>query len=241
MKRVITSLLTGVLILSMTACGKDATETQVVSKDEVVSDISLEDIAVQSESLEAEPEEGQVNQIEQVGSGESEVALTQEELSEIEQIIGTSEYGSFLMSEYETAQDIDWNDVFYSGAGIAVVGDVSDEEYAAFEQELGYEPTGDVLAIKRGDLEAFVKKNTGLNYSEARKPYKATYIEKYDSYYVQRSDGCFPRFKCVSGTKKGDVYTVYTEDEEGYRGRNASYFTFKKDGKNLVVISHRFA
>ena len=244
MKKVIVSLLTATVILSVTACGKTTSEFTELPEDEIVSEISVENVEVAPVDTQAQPEQAQITQVQQEESEsreEPEVALTQEELSEIEEIIGTDEYGGFLMTEYDSAWDIDWSEVLYSGANIGSVGTASDEEVAAFEKKLGHELMGDVLSIKRTDIEAFVKKNTGHDYAEANKPFRGTYIEKYDTYYAQRSDACFPKFKVVSGTKKGDEYTVYTEDQDGYRGRRASYFTFKKNGPFLVVLSHKFA
>ena len=180
---------------------------------------------------------GETKDLEQVSAQGS--ALTSEELSELSDIINSPEYSGFLEKAFERPEDIDWNAVLYGGAGIAT-NDVSDEETEAYLEETGEELYGEVVAIGKEDLEEFVKEHTGTDYSEAKHPYSGYYLEKYDKYYVQRSEGYLLTYECISGSKSGNMYAVTVQDKDVGRCCNKSIFTFKKDGNDLLVKANKF-
>ncbi len=249
MKKKLMAVMSMALVLACTACAETNTAGSVpvdneeqVSAEQIIAELPQEtsDEAAKAESSEGDNDTDSLV-AEQTPSGYELVgeALSEEELTEISEKISSAEYNGFLTTAYETAEDIDWTRVLYCGADIGAINEASDEEVAAYLETAGTEEYGDILSIKRADLEAYVQKHTKTDYKSAKNPYKGTYVEAYDTYYVQRSEGYLYNYKCLEGAKDGPVYTVIVENTEYGSYDKRSEFCFEKEGDTLVVRSNR--
>ena len=118
-----------------------------------------------------------------------------------------------VRTEYNCPEEINWDDVLYNGElGSSVSKDSKEGEalVEATSEEYFY---SDVFAVKKSDLEDYVKEYTGTSYADAKKPLEWTYLEDYDSYYASHGDCYRTKLTCVSGKKLGDNYVLVFEPE----------------------------
>ena len=142
--------------------------------------------------------------------------LTEDELSSIQEKLTSNEYNGFLNQGFDSPDKIDWDKVFYNGAGISTT-DIPDEEIQAAIDKLHWKQVyGDASAISRKDMVDYIKSHTGMD-TDAKDiglDTDYTYLEKYDKYYLFRYDANDAPFKCVSGVKADDVYQVTLQYDE---------------------------
>ena len=151
--------------------------------------------------------------------------LSEEELEALNNALSDEDNG-FFHSVYTKPQEIDWEQVFYSGAGIGEKAD--DEMYDAYEAEFGELYTG-LTVIDPEALEDFVWDKTETEYREARNP---LWIEERGSdqrwQYINgrlvfpHGDTNYRPVWFVSGTRDGDVYRLVYDNymNKTYAPRN---------------------
>lgn len=144
---------------------------------------------------------------EAVNKTEKTVELNQDELDEFTDLFDTAEYNGFLVTAYNSPEEIDWDEVLFNGAGIAKES-ISKSEKNAYIQEYGYEIYTDLLGIQAEDIKNFMMDHAGIEFDGERDLPNWTYVEKYDSYYAQHGDTNYQPFTCTSGTKTGNEYVL---------------------------------
>lgn len=164
--------------------------------------------------------------------------LTEEELQAFTDYIngdGRCNYG-FLLSVYDTPADIDLNEVFYSGAGIAdtpMSGEETKEYLAAVGQEELYT---EVVRIEAEKLDKFLLEKTGLTYAEMNCPLDWIYLETYDIYCVQHGDTNYQPFLCVAGSTADEKkYTLRFREDTGYYGGSEIENGYRLPERELVL------
>ncbi|WP_028234989.1 hypothetical protein [Pseudobutyrivibrio sp. MD2005] len=159
-------------------------------------------------STGAKSENGNVvSNTEEANKTEKTVELNQDELDEFTDLFDTAEYNGFLVTAYNSPEEIDWNEVLFNGAGIAKES-ISKSEKNAYIQEYGYEIYTDLLGIQAEDIKNFMMDYAGIEFDGERDLPDWTYVEKYDSYYAQHGDTNYQPFTCTSGTKTGNEYVL---------------------------------
>ena len=155
------------------------------------------------------------------GDGGSDVQsgdkVSDSELSDIEDKLNSIKYYGFLRSTYKDPRNIDWNEVFYVGAGIDQ-GNASDKVKKAYLRKTGYdEIMTDLTVIKGSDIEEFVEETTGYDYSEMKNPLDWVYIKDMDLYINEHGDTNQSIVDVKSAKVSGDEYTVtYTGEDSAY-------------------------
>ena len=91
--------------------------------------------------------------------------LTEEECGAMESFLNEAGSGGFLLSKYEKPQDIDVEQVFSMGAGLAGT-DVSDEEREAYLEETGEEEAPDLLRLSAQQISDHLQYRAGLSFDE---------------------------------------------------------------------------
>lgn len=165
------------------------------------------------------------------GGGEQEASgrsLTEEELQTFTEELGADENFGFLYSVYADPSEIDLEQVFYCGAGIATEP-MSDEEVRAYLSVTGYDEIyTDVTRIEKADLEEFVLKKTGMTYDQMKQPLEWVYLEEYDIYCNEHGDTNYQPYVCVAG---------WTADETTFTLRchpDMSYLSLEDDGYRVM-------
>ena len=224
--------LTTVLILS--GCGKTAAKP--------------DDSALNAAPVSEEPQvqaEGSVP--DPVAEVQAPVALSDDELQEFTELFDTLEYNGFLSDSFRDPTDINWDAVLRNGAGISLQ-DVIEEEVSIYLQATGQKKLyGDLYVIRKGDLANYIRYYTGADLMPAEDTLTWTYIGAHDSFYAERWADERGVYRCVSGEKEGDRYTLRFElsdsspgiDPRSHRGVFADrILTLRNSGDHYIVESN---
>lgn len=217
------AVLTGVFCMTLCACqetssqgGPNAGETDGQTADSGQTESSPDETE--------EPSSGD-DRGEQAASGRS---LTEEELQAFTEELSTDENFGFLYSVYADPSEIDLEQVFYGGAGIAAEP-MSEEEERAYLSVTGQDEIyTDVTRIEKTDLEDFVQKKTGLTYDRMKHPLEWVYLEEYDIYCNEHGDSNYQPYICVAGQ---------TADETTFTLRcrpDMKYLSLEEDGYHVM-------
>ena len=135
-----------------------------------------------------------------------ERALTAEELDELNDSLNPDENG-FFASVYSRPEEIDWTQVFYSGAGIEA--EMTDEQVSEYENRNGPAVAG-LFAVRKEDVERFVKEKTGTDYAEALNGLYGNWDEIDDLYVLQHGDTNYRPVEFFEGTVSEDnIYHLH--------------------------------
>ncbi|MCH5340974.1 MAG: hypothetical protein J1E01_05885 [Acetatifactor sp.] len=176
------------------------------------------------------------------GDGAKARELTQEEIKFFDDYLFLSENIGFLLSTYRTPEEIDLNELFYSGAGISS-GSLTKEEKADYlKASGGTEIYTDVVHLTTAEIDDYLFEKTGLTSAQMKNKLDWVYSAQTDTWYHQAGDTNIRMFDCVSGTVAGDVYTLHMQTGDTGTGyRSELYETvIKKNGDSYQFVSNRF-
>ena len=136
--------------------------------------------------------------------------LTEEECRAMESFLNEEGSGGFLLSKYEKPQDLDADQIFFAGAGIAGT-DVSDEEREAYLEETGEEEAPDLMRLSAQQISDYLQYRAGLSFDDLSDPPDWVYLEDYDAYYLPQEDGAanVSAFDVTDAAVQGDYYRVH--------------------------------
>ena len=132
--------------------------------------------------------------------------LDREELDLLEQNANSSDNGFFVCT-FDRPEEIDWAQVFGSGAGGLGVA-LGDDVIEAYEAVCG-ELTGDLLAVYPEDMYDYAERMTGIPYAVARKPVAWQYLPEFNLLCTESWDPNFQEISFTAGYARGDVYQLY--------------------------------
>ncbi len=224
--------LTTVLILS--GCGKTAAKP--------------DNAAVNAAPVSEEPQvQAEVSVPDPVAEVHAPVALSDNELQMFTALFDTPGYNGFLEEPFRDPTDINWDAVLRNGAGISLQ-DVIEEEVSIYLQSTGQKKLyGDLYVIRKGDLANYIRYYTGADLMPAEDTLTWTYIGAHDSFYAERWADERGVYRCVSGEKEGDRYTLRFElsdsspgiDPRSHRGVFADrILTLKNSADHCFVESN---
>ena len=155
----------------------------------------------ESEKLSEEPEKEQE-------TPEEPVILSGEEITFFTRFIQERENYGFLLSEYDGPEDVDLEQVLYSGAGFGE--GIPEEDIPLYLAAAGQEYLEtDCLKFPVQSVEEFVQRKLGIGFKDVKKPLEWwIYVTETDSYYHEAGDTNFTLFSCVGGIRNGDTYTL---------------------------------
>lgn len=220
----------------------NSSKTKDVTEENTVTVESTKEVLRQSVTTEqiTDREEPATAQ-ESLDSPQEEITveLLSGELREIERILNSSSNYGFCQSEYKDYTNINWEMVFYCGAGIHEQNLSQNiiNDYLAYvhEEELF---TG-LTAIRGDALEEFVKRTTGHPYKDAVRPLKWPYMSDYDMYFCEHGDTNYYEVSVINGERTGNEYTVrYLGYDENYEQATME-IKFILNGENCQFISNQ--
>ncbi|MCR5686568.1 MAG: YARHG domain-containing protein [Lachnospiraceae bacterium] len=133
------------------------------------------------------------------------------ELESIEKKLNGREYYGFLIGAFAEPAYIDWDEVFYDGAGFARYP-VSDRVKAAYLHKTGFdEIMTDIVAVSGDDVRSFVRETTGCSYSDMKYPLEWAYLKDYDLYVCEHGDTNYRSVTVTGGMRDGDDYRIVYE------------------------------
>ncbi len=207
----------------------DPAVTDYASSAEEAPDDGKEDATDISEGSSAPAEEEK----------EETLPLSEEELQEFTQLFSTPEYNGFLIDPFNDPDDINWDTVLDSGAGINDKN-ISDDEIADYLARLNQRRLyTDLIVIRNDVLSEFVRSRTGTDFDPGSAK-DWTYIAKHNSYYKELWTPQEKNFTCISGEKTGDIYTLrFSLDSDVHFGADADrILTCRKEGDFFIMESN---
>ena len=206
------SAITAATLLSLCACDSGREGRGPIPGDRIEGDEDPTPTAVPTEAVDpltptpAEAPAGTVRK------------LSADEIDELNYEL-TNLYNGFFLCDYPCPEYIDWNTVLYNGGDINTKFD--DEMYDEYAKEFGDVMTG-ITAIGTADLESYVKRTTGTEYSQAVNYLYWDYWYAHDMYCHAHGDTNYIPITITSGETDGDIYylhytkmdTIYYEDRD---------------------------
>ena len=183
------------------------------ASSETSKEVSAEDSSEEASEAASEATSGtssDSSSSQNTADSEKAVALSDSECEEIADLFNSSEYNGFLDNEFKSPKEIDWKSVLRLGAGIKTQ-DISDAEKKEYVESLKlgeFSKFMTVMVIKKADLADFVKAHSGLDYVPEASEIGWDYNEENDCYYGAYYEAEMVGYKCISGEKAGDKYTV---------------------------------
>ena len=170
-KAVVLILFSAFVLTALVSCRKKESAEALPEKEETVEtaeESSMQEAVAADTEPSAEPED----------SKEPENRdLTKDELKKIEEDFNDVEYNGFIVSEFETPEDIYWDEALYNGGGIDVSSIDEKEIEDAFMKENGWDELYTSLTyLPTEEVERFVEKTTGKSYSSMKHPLNWTEI-----------------------------------------------------------------
>ena len=168
---------------------------------------------------------------EPMGDARDNGELSGSEIKFFEKELNSIGYYGFLMREYDDPRYIDWDEVFYLGAGFDQ-GRPSKKIQNAFLKATGDEEIyTDLTVVSKEDVESYVRSTTGYDYSKMRKPLDWTYLEDYDLYIFEHGDTNQIPIRIISGfVKDGEYNIIYKYDDKWGNFGDATYQVTFLDG-----------
>lgn len=127
--------------------------------------------------------------------------LSREELNILQEDL-CKKYNGFFLSLYDVPTRINWNQVFYSGAGIEV--ECTPEQEQRYIQDTNYDQNTSLITLEASDVKDYVYKLTGTDYKKAIKPLTWKYYSDIDRYMWDVGDTNYQEITLLSGTISSD-------------------------------------
>ena len=136
--------------------------------------------------------------------------LSEDECRALEKFINeTGNYG-FLLSVYEKPQDLDADQVFFTGAGLELRVP-EEEEREAYLEETGEEEAVNLFRLGATQVNDYLQYRGGVSLDELSHSPDWVYLEDYDAYYLCHGDEetniC--EFEVTDAAVQGDYYRVH--------------------------------
>ena len=166
--------------------------------------------------------------------------LFREEIEFFDKYLFSSENAGFLLSTYKSAEEIDLNELFYSGAGISN-GSLTEEQREDYlNASGGTEIYTDVISLTTAEIDDYLLEKTGLTSGQMKKTLDWVYSPQTDTWYHQAGDTNMRIFDCVGGTVAGDVYTLRMQAKDAGTGYRPEIYetVLKKNGNNFQFVSN---
>ena len=171
--------------------------------------------------------------------------LTDEECRKMELFLNDEGSYGFLLSVYEKPQDLDAEQVFYIGAGLAEFG-IPEEEREAYLEETGKEEAPNLFRLSSQQISDHLQYRAGISLEELSSQPDWVYLEDYDAYYQAHGDEdtniC--RFEVTDAAVQGDYYRVHYREkiqDAKKSGRHMPVYEtiLKKNGDSYRFCANR--
>lgn len=183
--------------------------------------------------------------------------LSEEQLEEISNQLNTAKDNPFIVSTYETVEDIKLSEILYNGAGISS-SQITDKEKMELvnqirklqmssskppiytENEIQAFLSGNVLKVKREDIEKYMLEKTEKAITVSKEEEEiGLYIEEQDSYYITKTNTNFKPIFCDEGiiTSEG-IYQIKYHNLMDEETKETYTVQMKKVNDQFVFISN---
>ena len=123
-----------------------------------------------------------------------------------------SSYG-FLLSSYDIPEEIDLNQVFYSGAGYEQKELTKKEKELLLQRIPQDEIRTPVVKVTDEQVDTLLRQKAGITYDEAKKSFKEEdgweHIGRMEAWYALRRDSNRMYAQCTDAWQQGDLYIIH--------------------------------
>ena len=250
-QRIITRCLRGMLaviilsaMLGLAACGADTgspeNEARAGTEKDGIQDNShaLGSSGIQEGSVRPDSSFIPDNDTDRPAANEPKRLLTEDELRGFEEYLNRTDNYGFLMSDYQSPEYINLNEVFYSGAGLEQ-SPLTEEERDMYLKTVGQpELFTDLVRLSTEQIDAFLTEKTGLSLDRMKSGIGWIYLAPFDRYYSEHGDTNMRSFFCPGGEVDGGLYRIRCLSD-GYSQFNLeSIVTLKKVSSGYQFLSN---
>lgn len=174
----------------------------------------------------------------QPAENEPKRQLTEDELRGFEEYLNRIDNYGFLMSDYQSPEYINLNEVFYSGAGLEQPP-LTEEERDMYLKTIGQpELYTDLVRLGTEQMDGFLTEKTGLPLDQMKSGLGWIYLAPFDRYYSEHGDTNMRSFFCPAGEVEGGIYRIRCLSD-GYSQFNLeSIVTLKKVSSGYQFLSN---
>lgn len=174
----------------------------------------------------------------QPAENEPKRQLTEDELRGFEEYLNRIDNYGFLMSDYQSPEYINLNEVFYSGAGLEQPP-LTEEERDMYLKTIGQpELYTDLVRLGTEQMDGFLTEKTGLTLDQMKSGLGWIYLAPFDRYYSEHGDTNMRSFFCPAGEVEGGIYRIRCLSD-GYSQFNLeSIVTLKKVSSGYQFLSN---
>ena len=142
------------------------------------------------------------------------------------------------MSDYQSPEYINLNEVFYSGAGLEQ-SPMTEEERDMYLKTVGQpELYTDLVRLSTEQMDGFLTEKTGLSLDRMKSGLEWIYLAPFDRYYSEHGDTNMRSFFCPGGEVDGGIYRIRCLSD-GYSQFNLeSIVTLKKVSSGYQFLSN---
>ena len=139
--------------------------------------------------------------------------LTEEHLAVLQDYLNEDSSYGFLLSTYERPQEIDLNQVFYSGAGFPQ-GELKDREKELLLERIPQDEIRiPVVKVTQDQIEELLDSKAGISSEDSVYSFEEmedwSHIGRYDAWYALRGDTNRKYITCTDGWQQGNLYVVH--------------------------------
>ena len=204
------------------------------------------------ETQESDAENGPEGYLSGIAGAETDQGLTakareitEEEKSGFEAFLNEPGNYGFLLSVYERPQELDAEQVFFTGAGLTLKP-VTDEEREAYLEKTGREEAVNLFGLSAAQISEHLLYKAGIALSDLSHKPGWVYLEDYDTYYQCHADEetnlC--TFEVTDGAAQGDYYRIHyrpvkaAPEEDGWH-TPCYEVILKKNGDGFRFLANR--
>ncbi len=143
----------------------------------------------------------------------------------------------FLYSEYKQPQDINLDELYYTGAGLEQHS-MEEEERTAYEEASGWRIQYDMIRLTAGQINQHLQEKTGLTLKQMNTKFENwIYLPDYDCYYFQVSDtnDIFDECTEVIHLDSSTVQVKYNCID-----KKSGVVTLKKQGEEYLFLANEY-
>lgn len=131
------------------------------------------------------------------------IPLERRELQEWSRYVNRWDKNGFLLSYYDTPEEIDLNELFYNGCGVnqRELSDKEREQYLELSEM--DEIYTDCVRLTTRDIASVLRNGMGLEREDMKNSLDWIYLEDSECYVTQHGDTNAVRFTCTSGYRQG--------------------------------------
>ncbi|MDD3219148.1 MAG: hypothetical protein PHC41_11050 [Lachnospiraceae bacterium] len=216
-----------------------AEDTQEVEEDKQEAEEDKQEAAEDKQDAAEEAQDIEAGEIDAQNDYPREIAS--DEIASYTQWIQDRENYGFVLSEYSRPEDVDLNQVLYTGAGLESRG-LTEQETAQYLEITGQDEIyTDCAVLSTSQINDYLERKMDISIDDLTQEFGWVYLNDTDVWATEHGDTNYVQYQCVGGIQKDeDTYVLDMEpvdfEENGYY--KASQLTLEKEDNDYNIVSN---